>query len=288
MIFHQPVLLQTVLDIFQVRPGQIYVDATLGHGGHTLNLLKQGGTVYGLDQDPDNLKIATGRIGHNSKFIPIHGNFKNISKLLPIDIHRQISGIIFDLGLSQNQQTSPNRGFSFNDNLSLDMRLDPKNQKITAEMIINTADPSDLEYLFSKISQEQFSRPLVQKIVRTRQKQAIKTGQQLADIIRQFYIKNHIKTRLDPATKIFMALRIAVNDEFNNLKSALTQSTTLIKPGCPIIVISFHSGEDRIVKNFIKNNHLPSLTKKAILPDQTEIKTNPLSRSAVLRAFTVL
>lgn len=289
--YHQPVLHQATIDLLDIQPKKIYVDATLGHAGHTISILKKEATVYGIDQDPTNLKIAQNRIDSlklSKNFHPIHGNFAQLKKLLPNSLAKNISGILFDLGLSQNQQTGSRRGFSFNDQFSLDMRLDPKKQKVTAEMIINTADPTDLEYLFSKFSQEQYARPLVQKIVRARQKKPIKTGQQLADIIRLFYKTRHIKTRIDPATKIFMALRIAVNDEFNNLKSALSQSVELIKPGCPIAVISFHSGEDRIVKNFITNNHLCSLTKKPISPTLEEQKDNPLCRSAHLRGFTVL
>ena len=293
MEYHQPVLLDEVIDQLQVEPNKIYVDATLGHGGHTIEILKLGGTVYGFDQDLKNLEIATNRIAQlklDKNFHPIHANFNQLVKIVKTVIKQNIDGLLVDLGLSQNQQTASDRGFSFNDCLSIDMRLDPKKQKLSAENIINTYSFEQLYDIFTKYGQEKYSKPIILKIIRERQKSPIKNGKRLADIARNYYQEHHIKTNIDPSTKIFLSLRIVVNNEFNNLKKILDQSLKVINHGQKACFISFHSGEDRIIKQFIKSN----LVKKTILsaskpisPSFLEIKTNPLSRSSLLRSYTI-
>lgn len=288
MLYHTPVLVDETIQFFDPKPGQIYIDTTLGNGGHTIEILKIGAKVFGIDQDPLNLKIAATRISEanlGDKFIPIHGNFNDLENIFSKTIQTPPDGILFDLGLSQNQQLSQNRGFSFNDDLSLDMRLDPQNQEITAEYIINTYSFDELYEIFTKYAQEIYSKPLIIKIIKARQKKPIKNGSQLAKIIRDYYREKHNQSRIDPSTKIFMALRIAVNDEFSNLKSALIQAVNISKPQTAICVITFHSGEDRIVKQFIKKN-FPN-APKPIMPTQEEITKNPLSRSAILRSFRI-
>lgn len=294
MDFHVPVLSTETIDIFDIQKGQIYIDGTLGHGGHTLEILKKGGLVYGIDQDPENLEIAKNRIkeaGFDSKFFPIHNNFNQLEKIVESDIKQKIDGLIIDLGLSQNQQTGQGRGFSFNDELSLDMRLDPDNQELTAEEIINTYDYDELYEIFSKYAQEIYSKPIILKIIRERQKSPIKTATRLADIVRDFYKEHHIRSKTDPSTKIFLSLRIVVNDEFNNLKDVLNQSLRIIKKNGIICIITFHSGEDRIVKQFIReysNQKIIVENKKPIKANFQEIKKNPLSRSATLRSYRIV
>lgn len=293
MNFHQPVLLDETLQVLKVSPGKTYLDATLGNGGHSLEILKKGAVVYGLDQDPSNLEIATKRIekeGLSQKFHPLHGNFSNLKKIFKKHQISQLNGILFDLGLSKNQQISQDRGFSFNDSTSLDMRLDPKKQTETAENVINTADFDTLYQIFTKLAQEKYSKPIILRIIRQRQQQPIQTAKRLADIIRNYYQTNSIPTKIDPSTKVFMALRIYVNQEFENLKSALNQTLEILTPSSIVAVISFHSGEDRIVKQFIRQNSslIENLTQKAILPKQSEINKNPLSRSAVLRSYRII
>lgn len=286
MDFHIPVLLTETISVLNVQPNKIYIDGTLGHGGHTLEILKKGGIVYGIDQDPKNLKIATNRIkeaGFSKNFHPIHGNFNQLKKIVTKNINQQIDGLIVDLGLSQNQQTAKDRGFSFNDETSLDMRLDPKNQKLTAEEIINTYDYNELFEIFSKYAQEIYSKPIALKIIRERQKTPIKTGTRLANIIRDFYKEHHLKSKIDPSTKIFLSLRIIVNNEFENLKKLLNQSLDVVTKGGNVCIISFHSGEDRIIKQFIKN-----LPNQKFQPSFPEIKNNPLSRSATLRSYKIV
>lgn len=294
MEYHSPVLSKETIDLLDIQSSKIYIDATLGNGGHTLEILKKGGIVYGIDQDPNNLKITQERIdkeGFSKNFFPIHANFNQLENIVKNEIKKEISGIIIDLGLSQNQQKSQGRGFSFNDNSSLDMRLDPNKQEITAEMIINTASFDDLYKVFTKYGQEIYSKPIILRIIRERQKSPIKSGERLANIIRDYYKQRHINTKNDPSTKIFMSLRIVVNDEFVNLKNLLDQTLTSIKPNGTVCVITFHSGEDRIVKQFIKNsfdNNIIQNKSKAIKPNHQEISKNPLSRSATLRSYKIV
>jgi len=291
-MYHQPVLLTETLKLLDPKKGQVILDCTLGNGGHTLEILKSGAQVYGLDADPQNLKLATDRIekeGFKDSFHPILGNFKDLGSIIDTHLPQTPDAILADLGLSQNQQVSQDRGFSFNDQSSIDMRLNPNQEdQESAENLINTADYQTLYDIFTKLAQEKFSKPLILRIIRQRQKEPIKSAKRLADIIRDYYQTKGIKTKIDPSTKIFLALKIYINQEFENLRSFLAQSLKL-KPSTKIIIISFHSGEDRIVKQFIKAHpdKIESLSKKAILPSFNETKTNPLSRSAILRAYQV-
>jgi 16S rRNA (cytosine1402-N4)-methyltransferase len=291
MEFHTPVLLTESIQALSINPKGVYIDATLGHGGHTIEILKLGGEVYGFDQDPENLKVATNRtesLGLTQKFHPIHANFNQIQKIFNKQIKTKIDGLFADLGLSKNQQTAQNRGFSFNDTNSLDMRLDPNNQDLTAEEIINTYSFDDLYQMFTKYSQELYAKPIILKIIRQRQKTPIQSGQRLAEIIRDYYQEHHIKTKIDPATKIFMSLRIAVNNEFKNLSQLLEQSLSVVKPNGNITIITFHSGEDRIVKNFIIKHQNQIIAQKPTKATKEEIKNNPLSRSSTLRAYKIV
>lgn len=286
MKYHIPVLLDETITILNPQANQIFIDATLGHGGHSLEILKSGATLYSLDADHLNLKIATDRIKSQNldkNFHPILGNFSDIFQIWEKNIQTPLDGLIADLGLSSSQQSGKDRGFSFNDSTSLDMRLNPK-QSLTAEEIINTWDRDQLYQLFTKYAQEKLARPLVYEIIQARQKQPIKSGQELAKIIINYYQKKHYSSRLNPATKIFLALRIAVNREFDNLKNLLNSSLKICRPEAKVAIISFHSGEDRLVKNFINQNKLHS---QKILPSRQEIQKNPLSRSAVLRSYTI-
>ncbi|MDD2483092.1 MAG: 16S rRNA (cytosine(1402)-N(4))-methyltransferase RsmH [Candidatus Shapirobacteria bacterium] len=290
MDFHIPVLSTETIDLLNVQPDKIYVDGTLGHGGHTLEILKKGGLVYGIDQDPQNLEIATNRIkeaGFKNHFFPVHNNFNELENIVTNQIKQKIDGLIIDLGLSQNQQTGQGRGFSFNDESSLDMRLDPENQELTAEEIINTYDYDELFEIFSKYAQEIYSKPIVLRIISERQKSPIKTATRLANIIRDFYKDRHIRSKIDPSTKIFMALRIIVNDEFENLKKLLIQSLNVVKKDGKVCIITFHSGEDRIVKLFLNQNPLCQ-AEKSVKASFEEIKKNPLSRSATLRSYRIV
>lgn len=291
MNYHFPVLLKETISCLSVVPGGIYIDATLGHGGHTIEILRQKGTVYGFDQDPKNIEIATQRIKSENLdkyFIPINQNFIRIKSFLKKQKLDKIDGLIADLGLSLNQQTGQDRGFSFNDQTSLDMRLNPLKQTLTAEEIINTYSFDDLYQIFTKIGQELYSKPIILQIIRERQKSPIKTGKRLATIIREYCKSKHLQSKIDPSTKIFLSLRITVNQEYPNLLKLLSKSLDIIKPGGNVCIISFHSGEDRIVKQFIQKNNSKIISQKLIKPSFVEIKKNPLSRSAILRTYKII
>ena len=291
MDYHQPVLLKEVLETLDPQPGKTFIDATLGNGGHTLALLQAGATVYGVEQDPTNLAIAAKRIQEANlvdHFFPINKNFSELGSIIStLDCH--LDGILFDLGLSSNQQKSDSRGFSFNDSQSIDMRLDPDSQPQSAEEVINTFSYQQLYDIFTKIGQETYAKPIIIRIIEERQKSPIKSGTRLANIVREYYQQKHTRTSIDPATKIFMALRIYVNHEFENIKTAM--EATLNSPQTKVAIISFHSGEDRFVKQFIRQQSMASkistISLKPILPSATEIQTNPLSRSAVLRSYKI-
>ncbi len=287
MNYHQPVLAPEIIKYFDPKAGQIYLDTTLGNGGHSLEILKKGATVWGLDADPVNLKIATDRIKAldlSQNFHPLLGNFKNLLTIWKKEINEPLDGILADLGLSLNQQSGQARGFSFNDTSSLDMRLSPKTQKLTAEEIINTWDKDELYQIFTKYTQEKLAKPLIFEIIKARQSRPIKSGTELSQIISSYYQKKHYSTYHNPATKIFLALRIAVNHEFDNLNKLLTAAPKVVKSGGKVAIISFHSGEDRLVKQFNQKNHFSS---EKILPSHGEVKKNPLSRSAILRLYNL-
>ena len=291
MDYHTPVLLSETIKALSVTPEKVFIDATLGHGGHTIEILKNGGEVYGFDQDPNNLQIATDRIkslGLSSKFHPIHANFNQLQQIFDQQIKTKVDGLLADLGLSKNQQTEQNRGFSFSDPSSLDMRLDPTDQDLTAEEIINTYSFDDLYQIFTKYSQELYAKPIILRIIRQRQQAPIKTGQRLAEIIQKYYQEHHLNSKINPATKIFMSLRIAVNHEFDNLTQLLNQSLTTVKPNGTVAIITFHSGEDRLVKNFINQHRSQIITQKPVKAEFNEIKANPLSRSSTLRLYKIV
>jgi 16S rRNA (cytosine1402-N4)-methyltransferase len=287
MNYHIPVLLDEVINVLDPKVGQVFLDATLGHGGHTIELLKKGAIVYGLDTDNENQCIAIERIknlGLSNNFHPIIGNFSDIYSIWKKNIKTPLDGLIIDLGLSVNQQSGIGRGFSFNDTESLDMRLNPNTQTLTAEEIINTWDKNQLFELFTKYAQEKLAKPLVFEIIKARQRKPIKNGKYLSEIIENYFQKKHYQTFKNPATKIFLALRIAVNNEFDSIKTVLESIQKIVKLNGNIAVISFHSGEDRIVKQFISKNKFQS---KKYSPSFSEIKRNPLSRSAILRFFKI-
>lgn len=281
--FHIPVLIEEVLNYLNIQKDLWYIDATLGGGGHTEKILKLGGRVIGIDQDEDSIKEVSRKLKNyiNSKhLILIQNNFTNIDKN-----DHQISGILFDLGVSSHQLDTTERGFSFRKDAELDMRMD-KSLEVTAQDLINGLNSGELTQLFEKFGEEKFAKKIAKIIVLERQKEKITTTGQLADLIK----KNiYSKEKIHPATRVFQALRIAVNDELNSLKEALPKAFDILEPGGKLIVISFHSLEDRIVKNFFKEleekNSAKILTDKPIEPSEKEVYENPRSRSSKLRAI---
>ncbi len=284
MIYHAPVLLQTVLDFLSPNPGQLYIDATLGGGGHTFEILKRGAKVLGIDRDPEALEYVKEKISNGDNLTLVQGNFSNIEDIATAHGFGQVSGILFDLGVSSHQLDEASRGFSFKRDGPLDMRMDPS-LTVRAKDIINNFPERRLDEIFKTYGQEKLSRPIAASIILARQIEEIRSTSQLAEVIRRVYAKRHVREKIDPATRAFQALRIVVNSELLNLEEALPQTSRLLRFGGRLVVISFHSLEDTTVKRFLKlEKDFEVLTSKPIGPEEEEIRQNPRARSAKLRA----
>jgi len=288
---HIPVLVNEVINFLRPENGKVYVDATIGCGGYTEKIFKvcPGCRVIGIDWDEQALEFTKNRLKeflNKGKLIIVKDNFvniKNILKNLKID---KIDGIVFDFGLSM-LQIKGNRGFSFNDNV-LDMRMGTVNNSLTAYEIINKFSEKQLSEIFFKYGEEKFSKIIARKIVEERKTKEIKTAKELAEIILKVipkYKKVFLKYKIHPATRIFQAIRIFINNELQNIELGLNNSIDVLNSRGRIIAVSYHSLEDRIVKNIFKNRtDCKVITKKPITPSKEEISYNRSSRSAKLRA----
>ncbi len=285
--FHQPVLVNQVLDYLAVAPGKKFIDATIGGGGHSQAIIEKGATVLGIDVDPEAVSFAQQRL-HPTHAQVVQGNFTELNTLAQTHGFKQVDGILFDLGVGSYQLDNPQRGFSFQADAPLDMRLDPS-LSVTAADLVNGLGRKELYLLFTKLAQEKLAGAIASAIVQSRRLRPITTTGQLSQLVEQVY---GYRGKLHPATKVFLALRLAVNDELNNLKAVLPDAMELLKPAGRLVVISFHEGEDRIVKHFFRAQALKLqaevLTKKPIIPSISEINLNPRSRSAKLRALKKL
>lgn len=278
--FHQPVLLPEVLEYLKVTPGKKYIDCTLGGGGHTQEILEKGGVVLGLDCDPEALKFAKEHLKKEPRIV--QGNFKDLKEIAKKNGFDQVDGVLFDLGVSSYQLDSPKRGFSYQSAGPLDMRMDPA-LTVTAADLVNGLSQKELIELFKKFGEEPYSRSVARGITSARQTLKLSTCQELAQIVS--------KTKAKPA-RIFQALRIAVNSELFNLQSALPQALDTLRQGGRLVVISFHSLEDRIAKQTLKGwekvGKVKIVTSKVVRPQVEEMRTNFRSRSAKLRAVEKL
>lgn len=289
--FHAPVLVEEVTRFLGVKPGAWFLDATVGDGGHALTILNHGGRVLGIDRDPEAIATARQRLtSYGQELILKQGQFSTLNRLAEEAGIIPCSGILFDLGVSSHQLEDPKRGFSFRLAGPLDMRMDPS-LAVTAADLINGLSKNELSKLFSKLGEERRSRRLADALVKRRRLRPIRTTDELARLIEESVGWRSGKSRsfrdgkLHPATKVFLALRIAVNDELNELKKGLAQVEELVEVGGRVVVISFHSLEDRIVKEFFKKQaNLRMLSKKPVTPQEAEIEINPRARSAKLRA----
>jgi 16S rRNA (cytosine1402-N4)-methyltransferase len=290
---HEPVMPQEVIEGIAPEPGGRYVDGTLGGGGHARLLLEKsapGGMVLGLDQDPDAVAHAWDWAGQRSDFIIRQANFSEVDQILDEIGWKAVNGMILDLGLSSHQLEASGRGFSFGRDESLDMRMDPDGE-LTAADIVNRWREAELADLIYQYGEERASRRVARAIVYERKKARIRTSAQLADIVRRAKGGRGRREKIDPATRTFQALRLAVNRELDHLEDFLAKAPTILKPGGRLAVISFHSLEDRLVKRaFIRRpakdepkSGLLAITKKPIRPTLEEVERNPRSRSAKLR-----
>ena len=285
---HIPVLLKEVIKILKPKDGVI-IDGTIGLGGHAKEILKNSKvSVIGLDQDGEALELARKNLkDYEGRVALLQENFRDIKKVsISLKIQGEVKGILLDLGLSSYQLEQASRGFSFQKEGPLDMRMDKRNRP-TAFEIVNTWSKEKIIPVLRNYGEERYARRIVEAIVIQRKKQRIQTTAELAELIKKSVPRKYGFSKIHPATRTFQALRIAVNDELSNLEKALRDAPEVLAPGGKIIVISFHSLEDRIVKRSFKDmagKSLKILTKKPITPDEEETRNNPRSRSAKLRA----
>lgn len=292
-MYHNPVLLHESVEGLQINPNGVYVDATFGGGGHSKAILEHlaHGKLYGFDQDHD----AQVNSIPDSRFTFIPQNFKYLKNFLLLYGEKQVDGILADLGVSSYQFDSPSKGFSTRFDGILDMRMDRHNPNDAAH-IVNTYTEAELKSIFSRYGELQQSGRMAAAIVETRSIKPIQTTTDLKNTVQRFLPFGKENKTL---AQLFQALRIEVNQEIQNLEAFLTQCVAVLKPGGRLVVISYHSLEDRLVKNFIKagnatgeiekdffgNNLSPfkSISRKAIVPDEAEIAVNNRARSAKLR-----
>lgn len=279
---HVPVLCTAALEFLAVRPDGIYVDATFGGGGHTNAILErlESGRLIAIDVDPD---VRSPERHPRLSFV--HDNFRNLRQILDAHGIAQIDGALFDLGASSMQFDRPQRGFSFREAAPLDMRMNPQTGT-SAYDILATASELELADIFFQYGQERASRRLARAIVQRRQAGTLpRTTTEFARLVSGVLHRPGRRERIHPATRIFQALRIAVNDELESLRSGLQTAADRLRSTGRIVAISFHSLEDRIVKNaFRDDRRLSVLTRKPVVPGDDEIAGNPRARSAKLRA----
>ncbi len=285
---HQSVLLEEVLTYLDPQPGDVILDATLGSGGHAkaiIECIAEKGFFIGMDRDAEALERAERTIGLHDNVCVVQANFRDLDKVLEQTSVHRLDGILFDLGVSSEQLESPERGFSFLKEGPLDMRMDQTIGQ-TASELVNDLSQSELTSLFYRFGGEPRAKLVAAKIVVRRQKQPLRTTGELAEVIKSCY-RGHF-FRIHPATRVFQALRIAVNRELECLETGLRKAIQSVVPGGRIVVISFQSLEDRIVKRVFMEGKIERkvkiLTKKVVRPVEDEITRNPRSRSAKLRA----
>lgn len=300
--YHKSVLLREVVNALDIRDAW-YLDCTLGDGGHSIEVIKRGGKVVGIDVDPQALERVRNRFRDEGvdedKFRLVQGNFRDIKNIVEKQTElkdQQFAGAVFDLGVSSLQLESPERGFSFGKQGPLDMRMDP-NLAVQALDLVNNLSRKELYGLFYRLGEEKYSWRLANALVSARQVRPFQTTIELSEFVERIVgggrrkIPDYAKASVGkhPATRVFQALRMAVNDELGALEEGLEQVKDLIEQDGRIAVISFHSLEDRIVKNKFKDWQVTgvgvALTKKPVIPSEEEIRENPRSRSAKMRVF---
>ncbi len=299
---HYTVMKNEAVDALECEDGKVYVDCTLGGGGHSELILKRispSGRLIAFDVDQDAINAASERLKDYKNLTIVKSSYTNIKQVLnDLEIEKISGGVLFDLGASYHQLTKQERGFSFLKEASLDMRFN-QDEKFSAYDVVNTYSEDELVRIFSEYGEERFSKRIAKEIVAKRKNSTIKTTTELADLI--LSCTPHIKSKVHPATRVFQAIRIEVNHELQNVKQTLNDILDLLEFGAIISVISFHSLEDRIVKQFFKYHSvrchcdktqaicncpppvLELVNKKPIEASDEEITENPPSRSAKLR-----
>ncbi len=301
---HETVLLKETVKNLKINPKGIYVDGTLGGGGHSREIIKNlesNGLLIGIDQDKEALKAAKERLGERENIIFVHDNFSNIKNVLKKLNIKKIDGMILDLGVSSYQLDNPERGFSYMNDAPLDMRMN-KSHDFTAKDIVNKYSEEKLEKIIKDYGEEKWAARIAKFIVNERKTSEIKTTGELVEIIKKAIPANARRKGPHPAKRTFQAIRIEVNNELGILKDTVDDITDVLNIGGRICIITFHSLEDRIIKNQFKylnkgcicppevpvctcnkESKLKIITKKPISPTSNEIEKNPRSRSAKLR-----
>lgn len=298
---HTPVLLQETIEGLAVRENGIYVDGTAGGGGHSGAILKllTTGKLISIDQDPDAISTLTQKFKHNENAIIIKGNFGNMKDLLALRGVRRVDGVLLDIGVSSHQLDTAARGFSFHEDAPLDMRM--SRSGVTAEELINTLSYEELRRILYEYGEERYAPAIAKGIVAAREQAPITTTLQLAEIVKE-NVPQRVRRDGHPARKTFQAIRIAVNDELHVLSSGLDDAFALLASGGRLAVITFHSLEDRLVKQKMAQwcqgctcpkdfpvcvcGNKPKarlINKKPICANETELTLNPRARSAKLR-----
>tara|TARA_A100001234_G_scaffold50000_1_gene41935 strand:+ start:527 stop:1402 length:876 start_codon:yes stop_codon:yes gene_type:complete len=285
---HHPVMVDEIISYLAPEKLKTYVDCTFGQGGYSKKILeKTNCNIIAIDRDKDAIEHAKLlKKKYPKNFIFCVDNFSRLDQVLKKNDIKKIDGLIFDLGISNTQLNNPTRGFSFSNNGPLDMRMDIKTLDLTAQKIINEFDQHHLSDIFYYYGEEKNSRQIARKIIEFRKKKEISTTFELVELIKKVnsYKKKH------PATRVFQALRIFINDELNELDITLKKSLLFLKKNGKIITVAFHSLEDKVIKNFFSRNKglLKILTKKPVTPNEKEVKINPRSRSARMRVAEIL
>ncbi|MBA2436494.1 MAG: 16S rRNA (cytosine(1402)-N(4))-methyltransferase RsmH [Verrucomicrobiota bacterium] len=297
--YHSPVLASETIELLAPRPGSLVLDGTCGGGGHTEAILHTGADVLALDQDPDAVEFASTRLTNFGKRVTLRrANFRDAGRVLDELGIAQIGGALLDLGVSSRQLENADRGFSLMRNGPLDMRMDP-GRELTAAEVVNSYTEEELMKIFRELGEEPAARRIASQIVKLRKETPFRETLTLAKAIEKIVGRHG---RRHPATQVFQALRMKVNDELGALEEGLLALTSRLEPGSRIAVITFHSLEDRIVKNFFRDRSrawldrpewpeprpnpdycLRLITPKPIEPDPVEQRANPRSRSAKLR-----
>lgn len=288
---HIPVLVDEVINLLDLKPGDTVIDATVGDGGHAKKILEHispGGFLLGIDRDPEAATFTHEKLSSNqqqNQFAIRRGSYRGLDDILQSVGYNRADGILFDLGLS-SRQLAGRRGFSFKETAPLDMRFDPESE-VTAEEIVNSYPKDKLADILWQFGEERASRRIAETIFKARQKKRITTTTELADIVSD--VKGGRKGKIHPATQTFQALRIAVNQELDVIAETLPKAIALLNPMGRLAVISYHSLEDRIVKQIFRNlyrqKQINLITKKPIRATRFEILNNPRARSAKLRVI---
>lgn len=305
---HKSVLLEETIDSLMVKPNGIYVDGTLGGGGHASEVcrrLGEGGRLIGIDQDADAIRAASERLKpYGDHVTVVRSNYVNIAQILSDLGIEKVNGIYLDLGVSSYQLDTAERGFTYRDeNAPLDMRMDQRNTKTAAD-IVNTYTESDLYRIIRDYGEDKFAKNIAKHIVKRREEKPIETAGELTEVIKAAIPMKVRATGGHPAKRTFQAIRIELNQELEVLKNSIDTMIDLLAPGGRLSIITFHSLEDRIVKNRFRTNENPCIcppgfpvcmcgkkskgkviTRKPILPSEVEMEENPRAKSAKLRVF---